>query len=123
MRGWWRKAFREEYSPFFEKTVKGYRFVCANWDTGTPDDLAGDNGRPFARIAGWLAASGSTLDPSKPFFYIQHPHPKDTCHGPNVYSPHSAGLRRRVRRPSRLARRSASIESLPRRAAASRPTG
>ena len=85
IRGWWRKAFREEYSPFFEKTVKGYRFVCANWDTGTPDDPASDAGRPFAHIAGWLAANGPALDPSKPFFYIQHPHPKGTCHGPNAW--------------------------------------
>ncbi len=68
-KGHWERAFHEEYNPCFSKVVNGITFVGAHW-TG--------NGM----IEGWLAANGSKLDPSLPFFYFQHPHPKDTCYGP-----------------------------------------
>ena len=71
----------------------------------------------YSQIASsYGAASSSPASTSAPTgrFPFRRPHDLD--------SPHSADLRRRVRRPFRLARRSASIESSPRRAAASRRT-
>ena len=67
-KGCWERAFREDYAPCFAKTVKGYTFVGAHWP-----GLGG--------LGDWLAANGGGLDPSLPFFYFQHPHPKDTCYG------------------------------------------
>ena len=68
-KGYWERAFKEEYTPCFAKTVNGITFVGAHWP-----GLGGLNA--------WLDANGSRLDPSLPFFYFQHPHPKDTCYGP-----------------------------------------
>ena len=68
-KGCWERAFKEEYTPCFAKTVNGITFVGAHWP-----GLGGLNA--------WLDANGSRLDPSLPFFYFQHPHPKDTCYGP-----------------------------------------
>ena len=31
MAGWWRKAFREDYTRIFMKEINGYRFVGAHW--------------------------------------------------------------------------------------------
>ena len=28
-----------------------------------------------------MSANGKKIDPALPFFYVQHPHPKDTCYG------------------------------------------
>lgn len=67
-RGFWEKAFHEEYQPVFSKTVKGYTFVGAHWPGLS------------AREA-WFAAHAGDLDPARPFFFFQHPHPKDTCYG------------------------------------------
>ena len=48
-KGFWEQAFKEEYSPCFSKTVKGYTFIGAHWPG------IGDLGE-------WLAANGkSTL--------------------------------------------------------------
>ena len=68
-KGCWERAFKEEYTPCFAKTVKGITFVGAHWP-----GLGGLNA--------WIDANGAKLDPSLPFFYFQHPHPKDTCYGP-----------------------------------------
>ena len=67
-KGCWERAFHEEYQPVFSKTVNGYTFVGAHWP-----GLKG--------LEGWFAANGGKIDPSQPFFYFQHPHPKDTCYG------------------------------------------
>ena len=77
-KGCWERAFKEAYSPCFSKTVKGYTFVGAHWPG------LGDMG-------GWFAANGGKLDPSLPFFYFQHPHPKDTCYGAWAWG-HDGGL-------------------------------
>ena len=79
MPGWWEKTFREKYEPIYLKEIKGYSFIGSHWDT----DGYGTGGPvyPFGRIEGFLARHGKTIDPSRPFFYVQHPHPKDTCYG------------------------------------------
>lgn len=84
MAGWWRRLFREEYSPLYSKTVKGFTFIGAHWDDAQSPTgrLGGNTGARFAKIEDFMAKNGKKLDPSLPFFYIQHPHPKDTCYGP-----------------------------------------
>lgn len=72
----WQRLFHEEYSPVFKKNVKGYDFIGAQWDGD-----AGANWQGMHAIKPWFEKNGSKLDPSLPFFYVQHPHPKDTCYG------------------------------------------
>ena len=64
----WEEAFKEAYSPVFTKTVKGYTFVGAHWQS-------------IGGLGDWIRANGKGLDPAQPFFYFQHSHPKDTCYG------------------------------------------
>ena len=68
-KGCWERAFNEQYTPCFSKTVKGVTFVGAHWPG-------------IGGLGNWLAANGNKIDPSLPFFYFQHSHPKDTCYGP-----------------------------------------
>ena len=75
MNGWWRKAFHEDYTPVFSKNIKGFTFIGSHWDT------TGEKAYEFSRSREWLAANGKSLDPKQPFFYIQHPHLKNTCYG------------------------------------------
>ena len=80
--GWWDKAFHEPYTPFSVKQVNGYTFLGAHWDTGGHGAETGKKVDPFARIEEYMAKNGKSFDPNLPFFYVQHPHPKDTCYGP-----------------------------------------
>ena len=73
----WQSCFNEAYAPVWRKEVKGYSFVGAHW---IADRCRGWNEVGVPQMPDWFAANGATLDPSKPFFYIQHPPPKDTCH-------------------------------------------
>lgn len=78
---WWKRFFREEFSNVYRKTVKGYDFIGAHWEGET-------NGRGVAfckELEAFYEKVGSTLDRSKPFFHVQHPHPKGTCHGDEVW--------------------------------------
>ena len=74
--GWWEKIFHEAYSPIYLKNVKGFTFIGQHWQ---------NEGRGakchFARLGPLLAEKGKTIDPKLPFFYVQHPHPKNTCYG------------------------------------------
>ena len=67
----WERAFGEPYSPIWKKTVKGYTFIGAHWD--------GWKGVPS--IEPYMKEHAAELCGDRPFFYIQHPHPKGTCHG------------------------------------------
>ena len=82
----WERIFDEEYSPIYRKSVKGYDFVGAHWD----DSEGMFNWSGSKRVEAWFAENGGKLDPSKPFFYFQHPHPKDTCYGSWAWG-HDAG--------------------------------
>lgn len=75
----WRRAFDEDYSDVWRKDVKGYTFVGAHW---TADRCRGKEEQGVPLGAEWLKANARSLDPSKPFFYLQHPPAKNTCHGP-----------------------------------------
>ena len=78
MKGNWERIFGEAYEPIYRKDVKGYAFIGAHWQA---DCCRGANERAFDHVGDWFAAHGKALDPALPFFYCQHPHPKDTVYG------------------------------------------
>ena len=84
----WQELFHEPYAPIWQKTVKGYTFIGANWDSD----------RGIDAVEPYLAEHGPALKGTKPFFFIQHPHPKDTCFGPKV-SGHDSGQATRALSP------------------------
>lgn len=66
----WKQCFKEDYQPIWMKTIKGYHFIGAHWE----------NQNHISGLADFLEEHNSELTADgKPFFYIQHPHPKDTC--------------------------------------------
>ena len=64
----WKRLFREDFAKNIRKEVKGYTFLGAHWPW---HDASG---------AKWLARQCAKLDASKPFFYVQHPHPAGTVY-------------------------------------------
>ena len=72
----WEKAWREPYESFWHKTVKGYHFFGKHWDSDKPT---------WTEIGTWLAANGAAVKGTQPFFYVQHPHPNNTCNGPYAW--------------------------------------
>ncbi len=68
----WKEAFGEEYADVYMKKVKGYPFICAHW---------GCEGK----LAEFLAGHKAELSGRKPFFYAQHPHPRDTVYGSRAW--------------------------------------
>lgn len=75
----WRLAFRENYSPIWFKTVKGYQFVGAHWRFGK-DSWVG-----IPAVEPWFKEHAAEIDRTKPFFFIQHCHPKDTVYGEDAW--------------------------------------
>ncbi len=73
----WKNAFHEEYAPVWRKEVKGYTFIGAHW---TSDRCRGRNEVGVSQAAPWFEKNGATIDTAKPFFYLQHPPLKGTCH-------------------------------------------
>ena len=74
----WADLFHEDWSPFQLHRVKGYDFVGCHWTNG------GCNGtrEQFTKgLVDFYATLEGKLDPKKPFFHIQHPHPRGTVHG------------------------------------------
>lgn len=67
----WKKYFKEEYKHVWLKAVKGYYFVGSHWHSqeNAPD------------VPPFLKAHEALLRGDKPFFYIQHAHPKNTTYG------------------------------------------
>ena len=68
----WRETFHEDFAPIWMKNVKGYTFIGAHWNRA-------NGGIP---VEDFMKSNGAKIDPSLPFFYIQHEHPRDTCIGP-----------------------------------------
>ena len=67
----WEETFHEPYSDFWIKNVKGIPVIGGHWNKTDQFDGLGD----------FLKAHAKELDPSLPFVYTQHAHPKDTCMG------------------------------------------
>jgi len=65
----WEQCFKEDYQPIWMKTIKGYHFIGAHWE----------NQNHISGLADFFQEHNAELTGEKPFFYIQHPHPKDTC--------------------------------------------
>lgn len=59
----WERHWHEKYAPVFEKTVNGYTFVLAHYGCEK-------------QLARYLKAHPPPKD--RPFFYVQHRHPKGT---------------------------------------------
>ena len=81
MAGWWEKTFHEPYAPICTKEIKGYSFIGAHWDMGGSGAEVGKDVYAYGRIMDFMKSHGKKFDPSLPFFYVQHPHLKDTCYG------------------------------------------
>jgi len=77
----WEHVFREKYAPIWFKEVKGYQFVGAHWTTG-PDPWGG-----IPAVEPWFRENAAKIDRAKPFFFIQHCHPKDTVYGKDAWCP------------------------------------
>ena len=75
----WERIFHEPWEHVYRKDVKGYAFIGAQWSNGwcRGKDEVGIQG-----LDEFFAAQKGKIDPSLPFFYFQHPHPKNTCYGP-----------------------------------------
>lgn len=67
----WKTHFKEDYTPIWFKTIKGYHFIGAHWHT---NNIPG--------LETLMQQHAQELETEKPFFYIQHPHLKNTCNGP-----------------------------------------
>ena len=86
MKETWEEVFEEDYSPIYMKNVKGYSFIGQHWDS------QGWNANcKFELLPPFLDKVRGALDPELPFFYFQHPHPKDTCYGPWIWG-HDTGI-------------------------------
>ena len=68
----WQRYFGEEYKPIWMKQVKGYVFIGAHYQ---------DNST-IKGLDSFLSSVDKKLKKQKPFFYIQHMHPKGTCSAP-----------------------------------------
>ena len=86
----WKRIFNEDYTRFYCKKVNGYAFLGQHWDDGKGMETGHGSCDFGAELQTFLDAKGKTLDPSLPFFYVQHPHPKDTCYGPWAWG-HDSG--------------------------------
>lgn len=65
----WRMNFHEEYRYVWMKRVGGVPVIGVHWNNDVHV------------LEDFLAANQGAIDLSKPFFYVQHPHPKGTCFG------------------------------------------
>ena len=92
----WKRIFNEDYSRFYCKKIKGYAFLGQHWDDGKGMETGHGSCDFGAELQAFLDAKGKTLDPALPFFYVQHPHPKDTCYGPWAWG-HDMGVGTRQR--------------------------
>ena len=90
--GAWEACFHEPFEPVWMKTVKGYTFIGAHWICAKESKA----GMCFNdRIEPFFAAHGKGLEGTRPFFFILHPHPKDTCYGPGAWG-HEDGTATRL---------------------------
>ena len=63
---YWQEIFGEKWEPVRMRTIKGYNFVGVQYGHE-------------AEIEKWLSENGACLNGERPFFFVQHLHPKGTC--------------------------------------------
>ena len=83
----WDACFHEEWREFYTREVNGYCFVGAHWCKGSGKfgDCNGTAETFIEGLADRYAALKGKIDPSQPFFHVQHPHPRGTAHGEYVW--------------------------------------
>lgn len=64
----WERLFGESWELVWRKEIKGVAFFGSQWFTLDP---------PVETV---LNEQASRIDPTRPFFFLQHPHPKGTCY-------------------------------------------
>lgn len=75
------RLFREAWQPLWMKTVKGYRFVGSNYQYRNDRQRRVERpGEPS--LGDFFDAHRAELVGEKPFFFVQHMHPKGTCSAP-----------------------------------------
>ena len=84
----WERIFREPYRPIWQKTVKGYTFIGGHWGSW----------KGVEALEAYMKEHGPALAGKRPFFYAQHPQPKDTCLGPWIWG-HDDGRSTRALSP------------------------
>ena len=67
--GEWKRLFGHEMSDVYLRRIGGYCFIGAQY------------GKEH-QLAQFLREHDDLLDSDRPFFYVQHPHPKGTCFAP-----------------------------------------
>lgn len=80
----WPRLFGEPYTPFFARNVKGYWFLGSHWRNG---GMGGKHDYEAVELPGYLKEHEAELKGNKPFFFVQHLHPKRTCHGGDAWWP------------------------------------
>ena len=106
--GWWEKAFHEKYERFYHRNIKGYDFLSAHWDDGSPlpdrplDDFGWIKGKIHVgretfgvELEEWLKRNAGMMDPRRPFFYQQHRALYNTNYGSWAWN-HDAGRATKV---------------------------
>lgn len=78
----WKHVFHEEYAPIWFKEVKGYQFVGAHWSLHL-----GKAGEGIPEVVDWFRDHATEIRRDRPFFFIQHCHPKDTVYGADAWCP------------------------------------
>jgi len=68
----WENVWGDTWSPAYTKVIKGYRFIAAHWGHE-------------AEAVDLIEQNCFDLKGSKPFFYIQHPHLKNTVYGSSAW--------------------------------------
>ena len=66
----WDRLYGEKWELVWKREVKGVTFVGAQFESGL--DLP---------IEEFFRTHGREIDPTMPFIYVQHQHPRGTCHG------------------------------------------
>ena len=80
----WKELFHDDYSHFFAKNVKGYWFLASHWRSAGPK-----HDYEAVELPAYLKDHADELGKTKPFFFVQHPHPRGTCHGQDAWWPDS----------------------------------
>ena len=75
----WRECFGEDYAPILERSVKGVRFVLASWLPKPEDSSDWRGGADVPGLQEWFDARRQAYSDGRPFFYVQHAHPRGTC--------------------------------------------
>ena len=68
----WKRLFHEDYELMWKRKVKGITFIGCQWPRKGFQDPDIENG---------IAALATDVPADRPFFYIQHAHPRNTCYG------------------------------------------